>query len=348
MRGDFCVYSGDLNKLVGVGEFGVPDNSSEVSLGGRLLRELLATGNWTLVNGLGKEVVQGGPFTREDPATGVMSCLDLWVVSIELLPYVSSLVIDREKNMTHYRAVKEKQHYKLVYTDHLSSLLTLKDLPLRRQKKEEKKTIWNLAKSDSWTEYKKETDAFSEELEKIVENKNTSVQETMHKFDRIHDKIKFKVFGKVSLNNNKNTKEKENTKNEDKVKAKEVHEKQVKTVQNELEKIRETKNGKAGQIWKVREKVIGGKKKSMLPSAIFDPKTKKLLVNKDEIKEVTLKYCMDTLTSNTPEASFENSIKEKKERVKKMLALKDGCFETSIETFENNLKKFRRSGKKKL
>ena len=248
MRGDFCVYSGDLNKLVGVGEFGVPDNSSEVSLGGRLLRELLATGNWTLVNGLGKEVVQGGPFTREDPATGVMSCLDLWVVSIELLPYVSSLVIDREKNMTPYRAVKEKQNYKLVYTDHLSSLLTLKDLPLRRQKKEEKKTIWNLAKSDSWTEYKKETDAFSEELEKIVENKNTSVQETMHKFDRIHDKIKFKVFGKVSLNNNKNTKEKENTKNEDKVKAKEVHEKQVKTVQNELEKIRETKNGKAGQI----------------------------------------------------------------------------------------------------
>jgi hypothetical protein len=57
---------------------------------------------------------------------------------------------------------------------------------------------------------------------------------------------------------------------------------------------------------------------------------------------------MDTLTSNTPEASFENSIKEKKERVKKMLALKDGCFETSIETFENNLKKFRRSGKKNM
>ena len=32
MKGDFCVYSGDMNKLVGVGEFGVPGNSSEVSL----------------------------------------------------------------------------------------------------------------------------------------------------------------------------------------------------------------------------------------------------------------------------------------------------------------------------
>ena len=81
MKGDFCVYAGDLNKLVGVGEFGVPDNSSEVSLGGWLLRELLATGNWTLLNDLGREVVQGGPFTREDPATGTMSCLDLGVVS---------------------------------------------------------------------------------------------------------------------------------------------------------------------------------------------------------------------------------------------------------------------------
>ena len=203
------------------------------------------------MNGLGREVVQGGPFTREDPASGVMSCLDLWVVSRELLPYVSSLVIDREKNITPYRAVKKKQSYKLIYTDHLSGLLTLKDLPIRRQKKEDKMTIWNLAKSDSWAEYRKVTDAFSKELEKVVEDKNTSVQETMHKFEKIHDKIKFKVFGKVSINK-KNTKVKEYTKNEDVTKAKEVYEEQVKIVQTELEKIKETKNGKAGQIWKIR------------------------------------------------------------------------------------------------
>ena len=73
-------------------------------------------------------------------------------------------------------------------------------------------------------------------------------------------------------------------------------------------------------------KVIGGKKKNMLPSAIFDPKTKKLLLNKDEIKEVTLKYCMDTLTSNTPEASFENSIKEKKRKGEKNACSKRWLF----------------------
>ena len=100
MRGDFCFYARDLNKLVRTGEFGVPGNTSDISLGGRLLRELLAPRNWSLVNGLGREVVKGGPFTREDPATGIMSCLDLWIVSRELLPYVSSLVIDKDTNIT--------------------------------------------------------------------------------------------------------------------------------------------------------------------------------------------------------------------------------------------------------
>ena len=86
MRGEFCALGGDLNKLVGTGEYGVPGNKKEISLGGKLLRELLATGNWTLVNSLGREIVEGGPFTRKDPASGNISCLDLFIVSKELLP----------------------------------------------------------------------------------------------------------------------------------------------------------------------------------------------------------------------------------------------------------------------
>ena len=80
-RQEYCVLLGDLNKLVGIGEWGVPGNKPEISLGGRLLRDLLSMGNWVLVNGLGQEIVQGGPFTRKDPATGNESCLDLFVVS---------------------------------------------------------------------------------------------------------------------------------------------------------------------------------------------------------------------------------------------------------------------------
>ena len=230
MRGDFCCYAGDLNKLVGTGEFGVPGNTSEISLGGRLLRELLAGGNWILVNGLGREVVQGGPFTREDPATGIMSCLDLWIVSRELLPYVSSLVIDQDKNITPHRAVKEKGKHRIVYTYHLSSILHLKDLPRRKKKKEIKRTIWNLAKPNSWTKYGKVSDEYSEELAKIVENKNITIQEAMNRFEKLHGKIKFKVFGKVSVSNETKEKDSKSVNGNEEEKAKAMYEEQIRTV----------------------------------------------------------------------------------------------------------------------
>ena len=44
-------------------------NIREVSLYGQLLRDMLDTGNWTLVNGVGVQVVIGGPFTSQYPAT---------------------------------------------------------------------------------------------------------------------------------------------------------------------------------------------------------------------------------------------------------------------------------------
>ena len=70
-RKEFCLLAGDQNKHVGSGDLGVPGNKTDVSLGGRLVRDLLSTRNWFLVNGLGEEIVQGGPWTRKDPATGV-------------------------------------------------------------------------------------------------------------------------------------------------------------------------------------------------------------------------------------------------------------------------------------
>ena len=96
-RKEYCILAGDQNKHVGRGPMGVPGNNPDISVGGRLIRDLLSTGNWFLVNGLGQEIVQGGPWTRKDPATGVESCLDLFIVSRELLPYVDNLLIDSKQ-----------------------------------------------------------------------------------------------------------------------------------------------------------------------------------------------------------------------------------------------------------
>ena len=102
---------GDLNKLVGSDELGIPGNHSEVSPGGRLLRGLVATKNWILVNGLGENLVQGGPFTREDPATSKKSSLDFFVVSENLRPHLSQMVIDSKREMSAVRAINKKGRF---------------------------------------------------------------------------------------------------------------------------------------------------------------------------------------------------------------------------------------------
>ena len=94
--------------------------------------------------------MEGGPFTRKDPATGNGSCLDLFIVSKKLLPYVSSLKIDSERNMAVSRAVKIGQKYERVFSYHYTCLLTFQDLPRGKEGKVRKKVVWNLAKEGGW------------------------------------------------------------------------------------------------------------------------------------------------------------------------------------------------------
>ena len=189
-RNEFCVLCGDLNKLVGNGELGVPENNEEVSLGGKLLRGLLASKNWFLVNGMGKEVVSGGPFTRIDPATGKASCLDLFIVNKELKPYISKLEIDSERKLGIARVEKKSKKYRLIYPDHFPVLLTLENLPLRKEEKQEKIVRWNLAKEGGWKDYRKESEEVTEKLARVVKDKSISIEEAKKKFDKIHDHIK--------------------------------------------------------------------------------------------------------------------------------------------------------------
>ena len=204
-RKEFCWLGGDMNKLVGCSELGVPGNNPEVSLGGRLLLDLLATRNWYLVNGLGQEIVEGGPFTRQDPATGGLSSLDLFIVSRELRPYVKSLVIDSDRRVAIGRVVRMGAKYQTVNSDHFTVILTLTNLPRVQEKNEEKRVMWNLAKEGGWKKYENISEELSDALMKVVEDKKTNIEEKMEKFDKIHDKIKYKAFGKVTITQKKQT-----------------------------------------------------------------------------------------------------------------------------------------------
>ena len=50
MKGEFCLIVGDFNKKVGNDDLGVEGNHPEISFGGKLVRNLLGSGQYILVN----------------------------------------------------------------------------------------------------------------------------------------------------------------------------------------------------------------------------------------------------------------------------------------------------------
>ena len=345
-RGELCLVAGDMNKLVGSDELGVEGNHGEVSPGGRLLRSLLALEDWCMVNSMGEEVVVGGPWTRVDPATGVGSCLDLFVVSRELRPHIKSLVIDSERKVTVARVVTRKKKRSLVFSDHFSCILTFQNMKMNKDdKRKMKETKWNLAKEDGWKRYKEISDIEAAKIVNAVEDETKSVEEVMKVFDKVHESIKFKAFGKVTIKEKQvgNVKTMKDQTEEEEAEAllKEEEDKMNK----EMEEIKKAGRGKVGRVWEVRKKIVGNKKGPMIATAIRNPETKKLVVSNKEIKDVTLKYCMETLANNTPDKEFERKIEDKKKTVKDILDKTDGEFESCFETFNANIRKFKVSGK---
>ena len=88
--------------------------------------------------------------------------------------------------------------YHLSFADHYTLILNIENLPMS-QKKEEKEVRWNLEKPGGWEEYERLSHSRSSKLDKVTENRNKNIQEIKSDFDRIHNKILFQAFGKVTL-----------------------------------------------------------------------------------------------------------------------------------------------------
>ena len=201
-----------MNKHVGNDHLGIPGNHPDVSHGGQLIRDLVESGNWALVNAM-EEKVKGGPFTRSDPATGRLSCLDFWLCTTGLVPHVKSLEIDSERKMAVARPVRRGGRWQLTHSDHFSMLLSLENLPkVRQREKMEKEVRWNLSKKNGWEKYKQLTEANSEKLTNLVQDEELDIERVMAKIEGIENKIKFKAFGKTSCKMKAVEKQKENRK----------------------------------------------------------------------------------------------------------------------------------------
>ena len=146
-KNELLVLCGDLNKHVGDV---VEGNHSKVTFGGQLIRDLLSTEKYILVNSNSTNKVEGGPFTRYPNCSAKKSCLDLFIISRELIKHVEKLVIDTNFTMTPCRPISRT---KVVYPDHYASLLTFKNLPLKSKQKTggPKFTMWNTNKEGDGT-----------------------------------------------------------------------------------------------------------------------------------------------------------------------------------------------------
>ena len=96
------------------------------------------------------------------------------------------------------RAVKIGQNYERVFSDHYTCLLTFQGLPKGKEGKTTKKVLWNLAKEGGWERYKILTEQYSDSIKRAIEKEN-EIEKKMIVFEKIHNKIKHRAFGKVTI-----------------------------------------------------------------------------------------------------------------------------------------------------
>ena len=150
-KGEHVMLIGDFNKHIGNV---IPNNHDRVTAGGKLVRDLLESDQYILLNGSPKEV--DGPFTREDPSdpknNQKKSVLDLIIISKGLYKYVESLTIDKYRKFTPCHSINKSR---TVYPDHYALLLKMKNIPKQKEKpkKAPKKIIWNTNVPDGWKKY---------------------------------------------------------------------------------------------------------------------------------------------------------------------------------------------------
>ena len=77
-----------------------------------------------------------------------------------------------------------------------------------------------------------------------------------------------------------------------------------------IESVRNTK-GRTVKTFEMKNIVAGKKKAGQESQAIKDPETGDLVVSNVKIKEVTLKYCLNTLKNNDPEEEGKELIQLK-------------------------------------
>jgi hypothetical protein len=343
-RGEAALLIGDMNRALGSDELGVPGTKPGVSYGGKLVRQLLEEDGYFLLNGL--DLAEGGPWTRVDPATGGLSCLDLAIGSANLLPYVRRLEVDSGRKFTPKRVVYKDGKYGFTYTDHfaLEVELLMPSSKVEQQKKQVSR--WNLHKPGAWEEYEWRTNLQAGRISELVEDENIEITEVVGKVNKELDKIKYKCFGKTKVKVDKKEKAKKDKTGTDEEEAEAMAAEQSEKVEKQISRITSSKLGRCGNVFKMKEVITGPKKSNQEAQAVKDPKTGRLVVEPEEIKKVTLEYCLETLKNNEPAEELKEAVAVKEELLSLIMENKEGSFLMTEEDYWAVVAKFEKKNKR--
>ena len=354
--GEHLIILGDLN--CHVGDI-IEGNDTDISVGGDLIRNLLSTEHYILVNSTDK--TEGGPHTRFDPSDpqclSKKSCLDLAIISSEVMKYVDKLTIDSQMKYVASRPVTKK---KVVYPDHYPLILTFKNIPLNSSQISinPKFTMWDTNKVGGWEAYQAMTEnnvKLREIAEDTIEDNPDKIMTAIRKE---LDKVKFAAFGKVKVKlKPKADKELVNLQKQkidcfdaDKDESKEEKIKELdikiaehlileqrKQFEKELLSMKELR--KTALIFNLKDKIVGKRKVGQEATVLIDPKTKEEVNTPAGIKKVSIDYCQDLLTNREPKADYKEDLELKQiihqvrmvEKVENDIEFSQEIFQTSLD-----------------
>ena len=160
-----------------------------------MIRNLIGTKQYVLVNNL--DIVEGGPWTFIDRQDGLRkSCLDLIIVSINLLPFITKVEVDNKRKFTPRRVMKRKDKIVTIFSDHFSTKVEMKGIP-RVKNENSRKSTWNIGKPGGWDRYNIMTNQMADKVSDVINNNELNIDDVMKKIDKIETKIKFAAFGKT-------------------------------------------------------------------------------------------------------------------------------------------------------
>ena len=128
-------------------------------------------------------------------------------------------------------------------------------------------------------------------------------------FDKITTKSNSinKAIDKLNIQMNESTNHEDKNKIEEEI-AKEILKQKSDKLVKEIGELKNLSSGRSTKVFRIKEKIMGKKKQGQVPEAIEDVETGEMLVEKDDITNMSLKYCVKLLTNKDPPEGFEKKM----------------------------------------